>query len=106
MAQAMSELLARFETARQNLAKALEQSEGEGAVGIVAADREMSDAFAQILNADLISNDDRHTRIEFLLKEIMSASDRDGLVCTMAEKAMADVKMALAGSQSIRSVAS
>ena len=106
MAQAMSELLARFETARQNLAKALEQGDVDGTSGIVVADREMSAAFAQILDADVISNSDRATRIEFLLKEIMSASDRDGLVCTMAEKAMADVKMALAGNQTINSVAS
>jgi len=106
MAQVMGELLACFETARQNLAKALEQSDGEGSAGIVAADRELSTAFAQILDADLISNDDRITRIEFLLKEIMSASDRDGLVCTMAKKAMVDVKEAMAGGAAIDSVAS
>ena len=106
MAQVMSEMLARFETARQNLAKALEQGEVDGTASIIAAARELSDAFAQIVDADLIGNDDRIIRIEFLLKEIMSASDRDGLVCTMAEQAMADVKRALTGNQTINSVAS
>ena len=106
MAQAMGELLARFETARQNLATALEQGEVDGNAGIIAADQELSAAFAQILGADLIGNDDRITRIEFLLKEIMSASDRDGLVCTMAKKAMVDVKEAMAAGQAIDSVAS
>ena len=96
MAQVMSELLARFEVAREKLTRALEQAEGDNVVTIVAADRELSDVFSQILEADLVSNEDRAARIEFMLNEIMAASDRDGLVCSMAKKALGDVQTALA----------
>ena len=95
MPQVMSELLARFESSRQHLAAQLEQTEGDNTTDIVAADRELSAVFSQILAADLSSNEERIARIEFLLREIMQASDSDGLVCTMAEKAIGDVKEAL-----------
>lgn len=80
MAQVMRELLARFESARQKLAKVLEQADGDNTSPIIAADRELSSVFSEVLDAELSSNEERVVRIEFLLKEIMAASDRDGLV--------------------------
>ena len=91
MVQKMSELKARFELARQNLATVLEQSDGEAVHHVAAADRELSKIFQQILDARLTSNEERVARIEFLLNEIVGASEQDGLVCTLAEKALGDV---------------
>ena len=100
MAQVMGELLARFESAHAKLAATLEQSEGDASGSIIAGDRQLADVFGQILEARLPNDDDRTVRIEFLLKEIMAASDRDGLVCTLAEKAMGDVNEAMTSRQS------
>ena len=106
MAQKMSELKARFELARRNVAALLEQGEGAPVEAIVAADRELSEAFSQVLDATLMSNEERVARIEFLLQEIVSVSDRDGLVSALAEKAIDDVRRAYGQSSEIDGVVS
>jgi len=95
MAQSMGELIARFELARQNLAAVLEKDEADTANSILAADRELSTVFALILDAQPGSKEDCAKRIEFLLNEIVVASDDDGLIKTLSEQAMADMKQAL-----------
>ncbi len=94
MTQSIGELIARFELARQKLETALEQSDSDVGNLVVEADREVSEVFSQILNADLSSTVDYAYRMEFLLNEIITASDRDDFVCTLAERAMADMRQA------------
>lgn len=106
MAQKMSELKARFELARRNVASLLEQGEGVPVDALAAADRELSEAFSHVLEAKLFSNEERVARIEFLLQEIVSVSDRDGLVSALAEKAIDDVRQAYGKSAEIGGVVS
>ncbi len=95
MAQRIGEVIARFEVARRKLDTALAQSDMDGGNLVVTVDREVSEVFSQILDADLCCQDERAHRIEFLLNEIIAASDRDSFICTLAERAIADMKQAI-----------
>ena len=102
MTQSISELIARFELARRNLSAVLEQGETESGTDIVTADRELSTVFSQIMDAELLSREDCALRVEFLLNEIIVASDSDGLIGTLAEQAIQDMKQAVSQSEPIR----
>ena len=95
MTQSMSERIARFVSAREKLSAVLEQGDTEGEPDIVAADHELSTVFSQIMDAELVSPEDCALRVEFLLKEIIVASDSDGLIDMLAEQAILDMKQAV-----------
>ena len=95
MTQSISELIARFVSAREKLSAVLEQGDSECGPDIVAADHELSSVFSQIMDAELLSREDCALRVEFLLKEIIVASDSDGLIDMLAEQAMLDMKQAV-----------
>ena len=102
MTQGISELIARFESARQNLSNVLEQGEAESAADIATADRELSTVFSQIMDAELLDREDCALRVEFLLNEIMVASDSDGLITQLAQQAILDRKQAVSGAEPTR----
>ena len=95
MASVMRGLLTRLEVARQKLVKVLEHAEDDDFGAVTAADREFSSILSEILDLELSSNEERAVRIVFILKEIMAASDTDGLGHTMAEKSIEDVQKLL-----------
>ena len=99
MAQGISELIARFELARHKLAYVLEQGEAEAGGAILEADRELSTAFSQIMEAKLSRKEECAQRIEFLLDEITVASERDSLIRTLAELAVVDMKQAISAAE-------
>ncbi len=106
MAQSISELIARFESARQSLAIVLEQGDPDAGNLVLIADRELSTVFSEILGLQIHSKDDRLRRIEFLLNEIILASDRDGLIQKLVDQTRLDMKQALSLSAPLPSAVS
>ena len=101
MTQGISELTARFESARRNLSKVLEGGETESGADIAAADRELSTVFSQIMDAELLNREECALRVEFLLNEIIVASDCDGLISLLAEQAIRDMEQAVSQTEPV-----